>query len=94
MSDEVHSVCPQCMAQHNQMTDVIGNDRPSDGAVNICVVCHGISIYDSSVPTLLRFPTDEELAVIVKNPKISKIRAVMDVVDMMYGRPRGKYSPD
>ena len=92
--DEVISTCPQCMAQHDRMSDVTGDHRPTDGDVNICIVCRGISVYDSNVPTLLRFPTDEELAEIINDPRISKLRAVMEIVDEMSGRPRGNYHPD
>jgi superfamily II helicase len=88
---EVISVCPECLARHDRMTDVTGDHRPEEGDVNVCVVCKGISVYDSNVPTKLRFPTDEELAVIIKDPRISKIREVMKVMDLLYGRPRGKY---
>jgi len=91
---DMPSVCPQCGAHHEAMANTVNNDAPSNGDVNLCVVCKGISIFDDSVPTKLRYPTDDELTEINKDPRIQDLRSKMKVVDILLGPPKGDYFPD
>ncbi len=91
---DIPSVCPQCLAQHEAMGGMTGQQQPKDGDVNLCIVCHGLSVYDSSLPGRLRFPTDEELAVFNADPRLRLIRAAMEVVEEKLGPPEGDYWPD
>jgi hypothetical protein len=76
------------------MSNTTDDEAPHDGAVNLCIVCKGISVYDSNVPTKLRFPTDEELVEINADPEISRVRAAMHAVDKLHGPLKGDYFPD
>jgi hypothetical protein len=92
---DVDSVCPICRAVHDGMASAMGEHEPKDGDVNICIMCKGLSVYDSSVPTKLRFPTDEELAVFSADPRLNLIRAAMEVVEEKLGPPPPRnYWPD
>jgi hypothetical protein len=91
---DINSVCPVCRASHDGMASTMGEREPQDGDVNVCIMCKGISVYDSSVPTKLRFPTDEELAVFNADPRLRLIRAAMEVVEEKLGPPEGDYWPD
>lgn len=91
---DVDSVCPQCRAVHDGMANIESVAGPEDGDVNLCIVCRGISVYDSTVPTKLRFPTDEELDVFMRDPRIHQARAAMGIVDKIFGPPKGDYYPD
>jgi hypothetical protein len=71
---DVDSVCPVCRAVHNGMANFTDDRHPADGAVNLCIYCGGISIYDGSVPTKLRFPTDHELRSIEADEDIIALR--------------------
>jgi hypothetical protein len=90
---DIPSVCPQCRAHHDAMAATTGQDGPSDGDVNMCVVCRGISVYDSSIPTKLRFPTDEELEAFSADPRLQELRAAMEIVDRM-NPLKGDYFPE
>ena len=91
---DIPSVCPVCRAHHEAMANTMDDRAPTDGDVNLCIVCHGISVYDSKVPTKLRFPTDEELVEIKADPHIAKVLRAMKITEIMIGKPRGDYFPD
>lgn len=70
----VDCVCPQCRAIHDGMANMMDTRHPEDGDVSMCIVCGGISIYDHTNPTRLRFPTDDELVEINRDPNMRAIR--------------------
>lgn len=84
---DVACVCPQCRAVCEGMANTETTDPPKDGDVNVCIFCKGLSVYDDSVPTKLRFPTDEELAMYAKDPRFEAIRAAMVLVESYLGPP-------
>jgi len=90
---DIPSVCPICLAHHQAAANTQGEDMPTDGDVSLCVVCGGISVYDFSLPGTLRFPTDEELEVIMTDPDIQRVQWAMGVVHRTMGPPRGDYWP-
>jgi hypothetical protein len=91
---DILSICPICRAHHDGMANAMDERGPQNGDVNVCIVCKGISVYDTSVPTKLRFPTDEELEVFNADPRLNAIRAAMEVVEEHLGPPPGDYWPD
>lgn len=87
---DLPSICPQCLAHHEAAANTSGGGMPTDGDVTVCIVCRGIAVYDFSLPGKLRFPTDEELEVFNKDPRLQQIRWAMGIV----GPPKGDYWPD
>jgi hypothetical protein len=90
---DLPSICPICLAHHEATANTQSQSRPTDGDVTICIVCHGISVYDFTLPGLLRFPTDEELEVIKADPEIQRVQWAMGIVKDVMGPPKGDYWP-
>lgn len=88
------SICPICLAHHEAAANTESQDMPSDGDVSICIVCHGISVYELALPGKLRFPTDDELEVIMADPRLAILQAGMRIVKERLGPLEGDYFPD
>lgn len=52
--------CPHCGTMLDCATPITSENAPYAGAVSVCIECQGINIFDDD--TLLRLPTDAELA--------------------------------
>jgi len=91
---DLPSICPQCLAHHDATSNTSDEGMPHDGDVTVCIVCTGVSVYDFSLPGKLRFPTDEELAVIADDERIQAIRWAMGVARNKLGPLQGDYWPD
>lgn len=91
---DLPSICPICTAHHDATSNLTGPNRPGDGDITVCIVCAGVSIYDFSRPGKLRFPTDDELVEIDKDPEVARIRWALGVVRDRMGPPKGDYWPE
>lgn len=85
--------CPICLAHHEASAALNGTAGPKDGDVSLCIVCGGISVYDSTAPGRLRFPTDPELEEFMADPLIRQAQAALDVVKAK-APLKGNYYPD
>lgn len=90
---DIPSICPICNAHHEAAANTESQAMPTDGDVSICIVCHGISVYDFSRPGKLRFPTDAELEVIMTDPRLALLQAGMRIVKDRLGPLQGDYFP-
>lgn len=52
--------CPHCGQMLDTATPITGDNAPKAGSVSLCIQCQGINIFEDD--TLLRLPTDAELA--------------------------------
>jgi len=61
------ATCPKCGKGADGWTETEFNTFPATGDVCICCYCGSINVYDiTENKALVRFPTDEELAALLK----------------------------
>jgi hypothetical protein len=82
-------VCPICRARHDASANMTGPEAPTDGDVSMCIMCGGISVYDSTKREGLRFATDEELEEFAKDERILAMQWARKRVRDRIGPPKG-----
>lgn len=83
--------CPICLSYHEAAANTMDQRMPVNGDVSLCIVCGGISVYDSSLPFLLRHPSDAELAEFMADPNIKLLQIALSEVRKIHGPPQGDY---
>lgn len=70
--------CPGCAKElGGALATTEGQTEPDDGSIAVCAECGTISVYTAVNDKLeLRYPTDDEMVVILKNMHIARVIAV------------------
>ena len=70
--------CPGCGRELNAaLATSEGQSGPSDGSIAVCAACGTISVYTTVDDKLgLRYPTDDEMKIILKDPHVTRVIAV------------------
>lgn len=74
--------CPYCGTRLDGAFNTGDDAAPTKGDVTICAYCAGLCVFDGE-PLALRFPTDDEAADMVRDPRVERARqAVMSTLRM------------
>ena len=67
--------CWRCNRKHTAATGAFDTEAvPKDGDITLCIRCGEWSIFESSDPSGIRKPTDEEFIEIGQNKACSRLR--------------------
>ena len=65
--------CPYCNELHDGATEIsTTGELPDDGSFSVCLGCSKVAIFDASVPSRVRLPTDAEAAEIAVDTNIRR----------------------
>jgi len=67
--------CPKCGSTLDAITAVSADDPPQAGDATVCFQCAATLIFEAAGG--LRLPTDEEAAVLWREPEIARVKAAI-----------------
>jgi hypothetical protein len=85
------AICPFCGFNNELATMVDGNSKPENGDLSICFQCVRVSVFDDTLVTGVRKPTQsEQIEIALDNNVLNAVRTLQQVKRDNGVKPKGQ----